>query len=112
MIIVKVWVLNAFVSAVSSISSVTGWSHEEYVPNWSRYRPCKQSLTEHYFLCKDTTVHIYYVEKTLLEIGKKYFFKAKILKCKDTHGKDFSLTLTVNETLLRNTVLFYNHSIT
>lgn len=69
------------------------------------------TLTEHYFLCKDTTVHIYYEEKTLLDIGK-YFFKVKILKCKGTHGKDFSITLTISETMLRDTVLFYNHSTT
>lgn len=34
--IVKLGMLNALVSAVSSIESVTG-CHEEYVPNWSRY---------------------------------------------------------------------------
>lgn len=64
------------------------------------YTDLQQSLTEHYFLCKDTTVHIYYVEKkTLLEIGR-YFFKVKIFKCKDTHGKDFSLMPTINEEIL------------
>lgn len=64
----------------------------------------QQSLTEHYFLCKDTTCTYILCRKTLLEIGK-YFFKVKILKCKDTHGKDFSITLTISETLLRNAVL-------
>lgn len=57
----------------------------------------QQSLTEHYFLCKDTTC-IYILcrkkkNKTLLEIGK-YFFNVKILKCKDTHGDDFSINVS------------------
>lgn len=90
-------------------SPLLGASHEEK-------RAKLESITDlatDYFLCKDTTCTYILCRKTKKEehfwkIGKKYFFKAKIFKCKDTRGKkSFSIVESCRETLL-----FYNHSIT
>lgn len=59
---------RALVSAISS-TLVCYWMKSRGIrAKLESILTLQQSLTEHYFLCKDTTVHIYYVEK-------KHFWK-------------------------------------